>query len=107
MYDPHTRESRGFGFVTMESAEEAEAAIRTQSDFRDPPCKNPHHQSDQRPDAELMPSHWGRLVMLDESVIYCHLIGRARLGSRKTVIQTWRAKEDVKWIWSGEGLLGR
>ncbi|KAJ7642183.1 hypothetical protein FB45DRAFT_901969 [Roridomyces roridus] len=26
MYDPHTRESRGFGFVTMESAEEAEAA---------------------------------------------------------------------------------
>ena len=27
MYDPHTRESRGFGFVTMESAEEAEAAI--------------------------------------------------------------------------------
>jgi len=27
MYDPHTRESRGFGFVTMESLEEAEAAI--------------------------------------------------------------------------------
>ncbi|KAL0952117.1 hypothetical protein HGRIS_008746 [Hohenbuehelia grisea] len=27
MHDPHTRESRGFGFVTMESAEEAEAAI--------------------------------------------------------------------------------
>jgi transformer-2 protein len=27
MYDPHTRESRGFGFVTMESVEEAEAAI--------------------------------------------------------------------------------
>ena len=27
MYDPHTRESRGFGFVTMESAEEAEAAV--------------------------------------------------------------------------------
>ena len=27
MYDPHTRESRGFGFVTMESHEEAEAAI--------------------------------------------------------------------------------
>jgi RNA recognition motif-containing protein len=27
MYDPHSRESRGFGFVTMESAEEAEAAI--------------------------------------------------------------------------------
>ena len=27
MYDPHTRESRGFGFVTMESAEEADAAI--------------------------------------------------------------------------------
>ncbi|KAF9461912.1 hypothetical protein BDZ94DRAFT_1138054, partial [Collybia nuda] len=27
MYDPHTRESRGFGFVTMETAEEAEAAI--------------------------------------------------------------------------------
>ena len=25
MYDPHTRESRGFGFVTMETAEEAEA----------------------------------------------------------------------------------
>ena len=27
MYDPYTRESRGFGFVTMESAEEADAAI--------------------------------------------------------------------------------
>ncbi|KXN84967.1 hypothetical protein AN958_11812, partial [Leucoagaricus sp. SymC.cos] len=27
MYDPHSRESRGFGFVTMESLEEAEAAI--------------------------------------------------------------------------------
>lgn len=27
MYDPHTRESRGFGFVTMESSEEADAAI--------------------------------------------------------------------------------
>lgn len=27
MYDPHSRESRGFGFVTMESPEEAEAAI--------------------------------------------------------------------------------
>ncbi|KAJ7590339.1 hypothetical protein C8J56DRAFT_743934, partial [Mycena floridula] len=27
MFDPHSRESRGFGFVTMETAEEAEAAI--------------------------------------------------------------------------------
>jgi transformer-2 protein len=27
MHDPHTRESRGFGFVTMETAEEADAAI--------------------------------------------------------------------------------
>ncbi|KAJ7616469.1 hypothetical protein FB45DRAFT_728209, partial [Roridomyces roridus] len=27
MYDPHTRESRGFGFVTMESGEEADAAV--------------------------------------------------------------------------------
>ncbi|KAI0829025.1 hypothetical protein BC628DRAFT_1361955 [Trametes gibbosa] len=27
MYDPHSRESRGFGFVTMETAEEADAAI--------------------------------------------------------------------------------
>lgn len=27
MYDPHSRDSRGFGFVTMETAEEAEAAI--------------------------------------------------------------------------------
>ncbi|TFY60746.1 hypothetical protein EVJ58_g4949 [Rhodofomes roseus] len=27
MYDPHTRESRGFGFVTMESVEEADAAV--------------------------------------------------------------------------------
>ncbi|KAJ7737244.1 hypothetical protein DFH07DRAFT_905719 [Mycena maculata] len=27
MHDPHTRESRGFGFVTMESAEEADAAV--------------------------------------------------------------------------------
>ena len=26
MYDPHTRDSRGFGFVTMETLEEAEAA---------------------------------------------------------------------------------
>ncbi|KAI0778868.1 hypothetical protein BD413DRAFT_512422 [Trametes elegans] len=29
MYDPHSRESRGFGFVTMETAEEADAAITT------------------------------------------------------------------------------
>ena len=27
MYDPHTRESRGFGFVTMENAPDAEACI--------------------------------------------------------------------------------
>ncbi|KAF8902202.1 hypothetical protein CPB84DRAFT_1846384 [Gymnopilus junonius] len=27
MYDPHTRESRGFGFVTMETPEEADAAL--------------------------------------------------------------------------------
>ncbi|KAG8969767.1 hypothetical protein FRC03_001112 [Tulasnella sp. 419] len=27
MYDPHTRESRGFGFVTMETATEADACI--------------------------------------------------------------------------------
>lgn len=27
MYDPHTRESRGFGFVTMETAEDADAVI--------------------------------------------------------------------------------
>jgi len=27
MHDPHSRESRGFGFVMMETAEEAEAAI--------------------------------------------------------------------------------
>jgi len=27
MHDPHSRESRGFGFVIMATAEEAEAAI--------------------------------------------------------------------------------
>ncbi|KAF8827836.1 hypothetical protein HHX47_DHR4000863 [Lentinula edodes] len=27
VYDPHTRESRGFGFVTMETPEEADAAV--------------------------------------------------------------------------------
>lgn len=27
MFDPHTRESRGFGFVTMETSEGADAAI--------------------------------------------------------------------------------
>jgi transformer-2 protein len=27
MRDPHTHESRGFGFVTMESAAEADAAV--------------------------------------------------------------------------------
>ncbi|KAF8323767.1 hypothetical protein DL93DRAFT_2049482, partial [Clavulina sp. PMI_390] len=27
MYDPHTRESRGFGFVTMENGEAADSAI--------------------------------------------------------------------------------
>lgn len=27
MCDPHSRESRGFGFVTMESVEEADAAV--------------------------------------------------------------------------------
>ena len=29
MYDPHTRESRGFGFVTMEMPDDADAAIST------------------------------------------------------------------------------
>jgi transformer-2 protein len=28
MYDPHSRESRGFAFVTMETGEEADAAIK-------------------------------------------------------------------------------
>lgn len=27
MFDPHTRESRGFGFVTMETVEGADLAI--------------------------------------------------------------------------------
>lgn len=27
MYDPHTRESRGFAFVTMETGAEADAAV--------------------------------------------------------------------------------
>jgi transformer-2 protein len=27
MYDPHTRESRGFGFVTMETSEDADACV--------------------------------------------------------------------------------
>ncbi|PWN26134.1 hypothetical protein BDZ90DRAFT_207266, partial [Jaminaea rosea] len=27
MYDPHSREPRGFGFVTFETSDEAEAAI--------------------------------------------------------------------------------
>lgn len=27
MHDPHSKESRGFAFVTMETAEEAEAAM--------------------------------------------------------------------------------
>ncbi|KAJ3769097.1 hypothetical protein FB446DRAFT_649280, partial [Lentinula raphanica] len=27
VHDPHTRESRGFGFVTMETPEEADAAV--------------------------------------------------------------------------------
>jgi transformer-2 protein len=27
MYDPHTKESRGFAFVTMETSEEADAAM--------------------------------------------------------------------------------
>lgn len=27
VYDPHTRDSRGFAFVTMNTVEEAEAAI--------------------------------------------------------------------------------
>jgi len=26
MYDPHSRDSRGFGFVTMDSVDEADAA---------------------------------------------------------------------------------
>ena len=29
MYDPHTRESRGFGFVTMETPQGADEAIAT------------------------------------------------------------------------------
>ncbi|KAJ7090142.1 hypothetical protein C8R44DRAFT_552832, partial [Mycena epipterygia] len=27
MYDPHTRELRGFGFVTVENAEKADTAV--------------------------------------------------------------------------------
>lgn len=27
MYDPHTRESRGFGFIRMANAEDAERAL--------------------------------------------------------------------------------
>ncbi|ORZ23786.1 hypothetical protein BCR41DRAFT_349180 [Lobosporangium transversale] len=33
MYDPHTRESRGFAFVTMVRSEDAEAAMQVLSGF--------------------------------------------------------------------------
>lgn len=33
MYDPHSREPRGFGFVTMESANDAEAAMAATDGF--------------------------------------------------------------------------
>lgn len=33
MHDPHTRESRGFGFVTMETNEGADAAIAALNGF--------------------------------------------------------------------------
>ncbi|KAJ7463612.1 hypothetical protein FB451DRAFT_1493027, partial [Mycena latifolia] len=75
MYDPHTRESRGFGFVTMESGEEADAAIAALNG------------------TELM----GKVCNVEKvRVLLCPFLGNGGRGCGRCCVWRWRSAERTE-----------